>query len=399
MTAKGKPRKRLPFVGMMLLLAGFCASNVMAVDAAKDVYTVQSKEVSDTVTLGGTVVPFRDVTLSAQLPGRVRTIAGVEGDSFKKGTLLVAIEDSDLLAKRDSAFAELSKAQSMFRNNNVQLTRQLHSGSPMASDNMGMGMPRMFDREFTRPFSSMMGMDNPGLSDYAQNYAHGIQVQQAHMSIIQAQSAIKEIDAKLRDARSVAPFDGIITVKHVEKGDTVQPGMPLISFADPSRLRIKVDVPARIVSGIKKGMTVQAKLDVSDALVETTVVQIYPMADPQRHTVTIKLELANPPKGIALLGMYAEALIPDLTSQTKSLPTIPRAAVIWRGSLPAVLAIVENGEPELRMVRLGGLVGKDYVTVLSGLRDGEAVVANNPASMITGWGNQAEGSVKELTTF
>jgi len=396
---KGNPRKLLPLLGMMAFFAGVLPGNVRAAEAEQQTYTVQSKEVSDTVTLGGTVVPFRDVTLSAQIPGRVRTIAGSEGDSFKKGTVLVSIEDTDLLAKRESARAELAKAQSMFQNNNIQFARQIHSGSPMASDNMGMGMPRMFDRTFTRPFSSMVGMDNPGLSDYAQNYAHGIQVQQAHMSIIQAQSAIKELDAKLRDARSVAPFNGIITVKHIEKGDTVQPGMPLISFADPSRLRIKVDVPARIVAGLKKDMIIQARLDINDTMVTTKVVQIYPMADPQRHTVTVKLELNEKPEGHGLLGMYAEVMIPDHTSQAKSLPTVPRSAVIWRGSLPAVLALVENGEPELRMVRLGGFIDNELVSVLSGLKVGDRIVANNPAAKMTGWGDRAESGIKQHTTF
>ncbi len=393
----GKSRKLLPLLGLMVLFAGAWPAG--AAEEGKEIFTVQSRQVSDTVTLGGTVVPLRDVTLSAQMPGRVRSIAGQEGDSFKKGALLVSIEDVDLLAKRDSAVAELAKAQSMFQNNNVQMARQVYSGSPMASDNMGMGMPRMFDRAFTRPFSSMMGMDNPGLSDYAQNYSHGIQVQQAQMSMIQAQASIKEIDAKLRDARSIAPFDGLITAKRVEKGDTVQPGMPLLSFADPSRLLIKVDVPARIVTGLKKDMMVQARLDIGDALVETKVVQIYPMADPQRHTVTVKLELTDKPQGQGLLGMYAEVMIPDLTVQPRSLPTVPRSAVIWRGSLPAVLAQAEHGEPELRMVRLGGLVDKDFVSVLSGLKEGEKIVASNPASMMTGWGEKAEGGVKKHTTF
>ncbi|MBF0109970.1 MAG: efflux RND transporter periplasmic adaptor subunit [Magnetococcales bacterium] len=399
MQTKGNPRKLLPLLGMMAFLGGVLPSQTFAADGGQDTHTVQSQKVSDTVTLGGTVVPFRDVTLSAQVPGRVRSIAGAEGDSFKKGTVLVSIEDIDLLAKRDAARAELAKAQSMFHNNNIQFARQINSGSPMASDNMGMGMPRMFDRAFTRPFSSMMGMDDPGLSDYAQNYAQGIQVQQAHMSIIQAQAAIKEIEAKLRDARAIAPFQGIITVKHIEKGDTVQPGMPLVSFADPSRLRIKVDVPARIVAGIKKDMNIQARLDINDTMVMTKVVQIYPMADPQRHTVTVKLELLDKPKGHGLLGMYAEVMIPDHTTQSRSLPTVPRTAVIWRGSLPAVLAVVENGEPELRMIRLGGFVDKDMVSVLSGLKEGDRIISNNPASMMTGWGDRAENGIKEHTTF
>jgi multidrug efflux pump subunit AcrA (membrane-fusion protein) len=38
-------------------------------------YTVQSRDgVGTRITIGGTVVPFREVTLSAQIPGRVKVL-------------------------------------------------------------------------------------------------------------------------------------------------------------------------------------------------------------------------------------------------------------------------------------------------------------------------------------
>ena len=50
------------------------------------------------------------------------------------------------------------------------------------------------------------------------------------------QELIEEIDAKLRDAKSLAPFDGVITKKFIEVGDTVQPGQPLIDFSESAAL-------------------------------------------------------------------------------------------------------------------------------------------------------------------
>ena len=68
------------------------------------------------------------------------------------------------------------------------------------------------------------------------------------------QAEIRAIDAKLRDARSVAPFDGVIMKKFVEVGDTVQPGMPLLKYADVEYLQIVVDVPGRLRPGLSEGM-------------------------------------------------------------------------------------------------------------------------------------------------
>ncbi|MBF0107549.1 MAG: efflux RND transporter periplasmic adaptor subunit [Magnetococcales bacterium] len=352
------------------------------------IIVVEEATIGATTTLGGTVVPYREVSFAAQMPGRVEYVAGKEGDWFKKGLILVALDDDDLLAKHRSAQAALATASANWRNARVQYTRQVYSGSSMASDNMGMDMPRMFDRVVTRPLSDMVGVDNPELTRRAQIYAQGTQIDQARYALTQAQAALEELEAKLRDTRSIAPFAGVIVAKHIEVGDTVQPGMPLLGFADTRHLQIKVDIPARLMPGIKKGMSIPARLDVGGVEAETRVAQVFPMADPQRHTVTVKLDLAEgSPAGP---GMYAEVMIPDITTPVRNHPTIPKTAVIWRGSLPAVLVAIQGKEPELRMIRLGGLVEMNSVSVLSGLQAGERIFAEPPAGMIGGWDPQGK---------
>ena len=378
----------LPTVaGLTLTLTGLALwSNSVAAGSMggnTGTITVESSTIGATTTLGGTVVPFREVAFSAQMPGRIVHIAGVEGDWFKKGAVLVALDNDDLLAQRRSAQAALSQAQANWRNARVQYTRQVYSGSNMGSDNTGMAMPRMFDRMFTMPFSDMVGSDNPELARRAQIYAQGTAIDQARFGLTQAQAKIQELDAKLRDTRSVAPFSGVIIAKHVEKGDTVQPGMPLVSFADTRHLQIKVDIPARLMPGVKKEMVIPAKLDVGNTRIETVVAQIYPMADPQRHTVTVKLDLPEDAPGGP--GMYAEVMVPDSTTPIKNMPTIKKSAVLWRGSLPAVLVVNSAGKPELRMIRLGGFVDDVTVSVLSGLKAGERILADPSQNMVSGW--------------
>ena len=45
-------------------------------------------------------------------------------------------------------------------------------------------------------------------------------MEQARSAMFRAQSEIRAIDAKLRDSKSLAPFDGVIVEKFVEEGDT-----------------------------------------------------------------------------------------------------------------------------------------------------------------------------------
>lgn len=358
-----------------------------AAPSAPNVVMVEASQMGSSVTLGGTVVAYKQVTLTAQLPGRVEFIAGEEGDRFKSKEVLVAIDDDDLLAKRRAAIAQLNNANAQIANAQVQYSRELWSPqSRSITRSGGMGMPNLFDQMFTQPFSNMMPGNVGGdrwVDRTADIYGYGTQLSQAHNQALAARSAIEEIDALLRDARSFAPFDGVIVRKLVEEGDTVQPGQPLLEFADLTYLQVQVDVPARLVPGLQEGMLLPAHLDVGDTRVDARVAQIFPSADPTRHTVTVKLDL---PIGVpGGPGMYAEVMVPDVTAPVSTVPVIPDSAVMWRGSLPAVYVLNENNEPQLRLVRLGDYVGGNRVAVLSGLQVGERVFVTPPAGMASGW--------------
>ena len=94
-------------------------------------------------------------------------------------------------------------------------------------------------------------------------------------------------------------------------GDTVQPGQPLLNYADVEYLQVEVDVPARLRPGLREGMMVKAELDLNNRQIPVRVAQVFPMADPQRHTVKVKFDL---PQGVSEPGMYAKVMVPDLTA-------------------------------------------------------------------------------------
>ena len=253
------------------LLSAVTVTMTTGVFAAGNIVTVQGGSAGGGVALGGTVVPRKEVTLSAQVPGRIEILAGEEGDQFDKGTVLVAVDEDDLLARRKAAWAELAGADAKLRNAGVQYSREWVSPyGGQSNDAMG-GMPSMFNF-FSSPARGMMpGGGSPGYDRHADLYTHGTEIEQARSSVTAIQARIEEIDAKLRDTKSLAPFDGVITRKMVEIGDSVQPGMPLLQFADTTTLQARVEVPARLMPGVREGMVVPAKLDVGDTRVSVRV--------------------------------------------------------------------------------------------------------------------------------
>lgn len=327
------------------------------------------------VILGGSVIPLKEVTLAAQMPGRVVSIAGEEGDEFTTGTILVKINDEDLQAKKVAAEAQLVTARNNVENARVQYNRELwnprvYNPRPMS----GMGFPSMFDGFFNDVGGNNGFFDsgNKGIERHADLVTQGTQVTAAQSQVTAAESALREINAKLRDTQAIAPFDGVIMNKMVEIGDTVQPGTPLIIFSYSKFLRIQAEVPARLMPGLQKGMVVPARLDVGNTQVNARVAQISPVADNQQHTVTVKFDL---PEGVpGGPGMYAEVMIPDVSSPTRALPVIPMSAIQKKGSLPSVEVVDENNTPKMRLVRIGDVIDDQTVTILSGLKPGERIL-------------------------
>ncbi|HYQ71890.1 MAG TPA: efflux RND transporter periplasmic adaptor subunit, partial [Gammaproteobacteria bacterium] len=118
--------------------------------SGESVITVPSIPVGGAVSLGGTVVPYKDVTFSAQIPGRIKTIAGEEGDHFEEGAELIAIDDDDLLAQRRAAWANLANAEAALRNAGVQYSREWISPYGGQSNQMMGGMSSLM-QNFTNP--------------------------------------------------------------------------------------------------------------------------------------------------------------------------------------------------------------------------------------------------------
>ena len=369
-----------------VLLSAFLAVSSSHVQAAtpagsgepprsRDYLLVQPMRVMPTISVGGTVVPYKEVTLAAQLPGSVEYVGGREGERFAKGDLLVVLDDDELLARRRNAEAQFRNAEARLRNAGVQYSRELYAPYSLNKSPGGMGLPTLMDQFFTRPFSNTIGTSSY-LERHADLHDIGTQVEEARNALFSARSQIQRIDTRLSNARSRAPFDGVIVRKMVEAGDTVQPGQPLVKFADMNRLEIEVDAPARLVSGLERfkheRRAVSATLDSDEQEIRVAVAHVFPVADAQRHTVTVKFAL--PSRTRARPGMYATVRVPDFLARQQDRIVIPKSAVVRRGSLPGVYVRNLKGASELRAVRLGEAFNQEWIMVLSGLKQGDEIL-------------------------
>lgn len=346
------------------------------------IYTVANDYAANAAVLGGSVIPHKMVNLLAQWKGEVKFIAGEEGDAFKKGAKITALDDDILQAKRAAAVAGLRSAEAGLRNAHVQYERERRSPNSQSNSMLG-GAPSMFSM-FSDPMRSMSGQGSPGYERHSSMYGMGVQVQTAQDQIEQARAGLAELDKNIANATTVAPFDGVIVKKMIQVGDTVNPGMPLIVFADTSRMQVQVEVPTRIIGSLKEGDVASARLDGVAGEIEAVISRIFPMANMGGHTTTVKFDLPTDVDSHA--GMYAEIIIRDTGAQpAEQAPLIPESAISWRGSLPAVFTVsADKSSLKMKTIRLGDSKGNGKVVVLSGLSVGDKILMAPQSSTRSG---------------
>ncbi len=352
-----------------------------SVNNFESVYSVQvvsGMSLDKRALLGGSVISSSQVNLVAQTSGDVLSIGGKEGDMFKKGSILVTLEQESIQAQRDSAYAEIASANEALRNAGVQYSQSIISPN---SGGMFGSVPGMFSI-FTDPMLKISGQGNPDFDKFANRTSRYTNYQQAKNKLKQAELHLKQVESRLKDANISAPFDGVIVAKSINKGDVVQLGQILIKFANIENLQVEVNIPSRLVRSLKLNKKYRIKLDIANIVVDAKLSQIYPIADNIKHSVKVKFDLpANVP---VLSGAYAEVEIFEIDSGVLT-PIIPEVAIIWRSSLPSVFVINSStNETELRFIRLGEQVGKDKKSVLSGLKIGERIVTNPNILMVSG---------------
>ena len=367
------------------LVLGLCASVFSAHALAAEIIQVETTGARSQSVLGSTVIPYKEVVLSAQIPGVVKYVAGPVGTNLTEGGVVFKVDESQLIAKRNAVIAQISIAQSAVQNAQAQYYRELTS--PRSKDigaMPGFAMPSMFDRMAVRPFANsfMGGYDSDTIRQGdLSNATAG--VSQAQGQLQQAMSQLQEIDSALRDASALAPFEGIIMEKMVEVGDTVQPGQPLIKYGYVKYKRLQADVPSGLVGNLNKDMLLPARIDGSTNT-SVRVSEISPVADPNRHTVTVKFDI--PMEITTAPGMYAEIYVPENKNGSSQVIVIPRTALMKGSSLPGVLVVKDNNTSELRMVRLGSEQnGGSKVSIISGLNPGEKIIDNPPTGVTSGW--------------
>jgi len=219
-------------------------------------------------------VEATDAQLGFEAAGRIDTIAVHEGDRVKAGQELARLDQSELNARRQQASAQLAAAQATLtelergsRTEEVQQGRdQLATANQRLAD-----AQRDLDRTkrlFDGGAVSREALDKAQLAfEVAQSQhdqaAQAFQLLQIgprperidaqRAAVAAAQGTVQQINAMLANAVIRAPFDGVVTVKDREVGETVSPGAPVLTVTNLDDRWVRIYIPETRIGAVHLG--------------------------------------------------------------------------------------------------------------------------------------------------
>jgi cobalt-zinc-cadmium efflux system membrane fusion protein len=194
---------------------------------------------------------------------------------------------------------------------------------------------------------------------------------------LQIMGLSSEVIARLRQQGSLhphavvsSPLSGVVIERKVSQGQVAQPGDPLFTVADLSRVWVVGEIPEQTARSAQVGQSVQIEVP---ALGQKTwtgrIVFVGDTVNPETRTVTIRSEVEN----------NARALKPQMLATMKiataseRLPAVPQAAVVREQDRDHLFIDQGAGQFVLVPVRLGDAVD-GLRPVLEGVKSGERIV-------------------------
>lgn len=293
-----------------------------------------------------TLEAFEAADLYPKVSGYLSTVNVDIGDHVKSGQVLAVIS----LPEVDHELAE-AKAQLDARNAELALQR----------------LTVARDQEL---------YNEHGITDQAFDEAKSkTAIAEAQINVTAA--AIEKLKTTIAYTKIVAPFDGVVTQRLVNRGDFVQSAAsgrttPLFSVQKLDKIRVFFDVPENDVSHVKVGNLAQIMpFGLEGKVLTGKVTRDAQRLDTETRHMKTEVDLPNTNE-MLYPGMYAQVVLE--TGRTKDVLLLP-ASAIKSSSNGSSVFLIQNGRVNRRAIKTGDSTA-DTVEIVSGLSEGDQIVKN-----------------------
>lgn len=325
--------------------------------------------------LPGNIEPLYTANLFARVDGYLDRRSVDIGTKVRAGQVLAVISSPELDQQLGQAKATLAQSQAALLQARAAL-EQAKANAELAR----------LTRDRDLPLGEQHAISQQIVDSAVQSYsARAADVAAANANIVAAEATVAANQANVARLqqmqnfeRIVAPFDGVITQRNVERGDLVSAsasagGRPVFSIAQSDTLRIYVDVPQSEAINIRDGQ--KAAVDVTERLGRTytgTVTRNASALNDAARTMRTEVQVDNRDASL-LPGMYAQ--VHFTLEQEHSSMIIPTSSLVIDHAGMHVVVVDANQKLHFVPVTIGKDMGKE-VEVLAGLKGSESLVAS-----------------------
>ncbi|HWQ94574.1 MAG TPA: efflux RND transporter periplasmic adaptor subunit [Gammaproteobacteria bacterium] len=332
---------RLPhIVGLSLFsLVMLCAAqHAAAAELPFEVAEVRYHTLPREQSFDAVIEAVQQSTVAAQVTGRVVEINFDVGDLVPKDSVLVRIRGTEQRAGLEAQQAALREAEARYKEAQAEFGR----------------VSTIYEKRLL----PKAALDKASAD---------LKAAQSRVEV--ARATLTQAGEQLGYTVITAPYSGVVLKRHVEIGETVSVGQPLMSGYSLETLRATASIPQQQITAVRGQQQARVILTQPDRTLESTRLIFTPNADTASHTYKVRAELPSNLEGV-LPGMFAKMVF--VTGEERRL-AIPISAVARRSELTGVYVVDNQGKVALRQIRVGASLGADLIEVLSGLSEGETI--------------------------
>ena len=304
------------------------------------------------------VEAVKQSTVSAQVMGRIVELRVDAGDRVKAGQVIARIDEREVAQVLSGSEAQVAQAKANLENARLNLDRA----------------KRLLEAKFV----SQSAVDRADAEYKA-----------AEAQLKAAEAGTGQASVSKGYTTVVAPFNGVISARHVELGEMAAPGKPLFTAFDPADMRVLAEVPQSRDRG-DQGQLGRATVEMPSAnkWIKVKSMVVLPAADARTHSTRVRLDLATDERDV-YPGVYARAYF--AVGQARKL-VIPAQSVVRRSEVTGAFVVDDKGATSFRQIRLGEPAGEGLIEVLAGISAGEKVAMEPVKAGVAGQKSKSSGS-------
>jgi membrane fusion protein (multidrug efflux system) len=267
----------------------------------------------------GTLNPYEEVIVSAEVDGIIKDVKVDEGSLVSKGRVLALIDDIDYDLEVKRADAALRQAEATLSNINLEYQRK------EALYKEQLVTQQQFDDVSTR--RSL-----------------------AEAEVERAKAAFSLARQKLSKTKVYSPLSGVVKEKKTERGNYVKNGAALFTIVQNNPIKLNFTVTEKDVGKLKTGQDVLFKVDAfPDKEFKGKLNIIYPCLEENTRTLQVEAQAPNQ-NGLLKPGLFAHVTL--YTGAERNIILVPATSLLYEGEKVKVF-IVESDRAKERSVKAG----------------------------------------------